>query len=225
MGLRVTTRTRPRRDFPVIVGTTTAAAAAADNLAGPFTQAQLVELIFRVRKVRITASISHARYIDPAPEEEPFTEATTTDVDIAIPRRNTSDVDSPEIADEVEILIHSEIGMSFFNDTNDGWFTGVLSSIVKDESGGYWMRINFGGSPVGAGFSSDTSIQGDTLEFNATFTLGGVDFSIPAIAIAMEVTAASLMITVEEWWPYATTTGSAAYDTATGAAINGGPAA
>lgn len=226
MGIRVTTRTRPRRDFPFTFGTTTAAAAATEKLAGPFTMAQLVELIFRVRKVRIVGEISHDRYIEPPPEEEPFTEASTTEVDIVLPRRNTSEIDTAEIADEVEMLIQSTVGLQFFDMPTSASFGGFLSSIQKDETGGYWLDLNVAGSDE-TGVASFTSGFGGEEDFiiDAMLTIGGAAVAIPTRVIGFNVTAATCAVTIEEWWPYATSAGAAAWNTTTGAPVNGGPGA
>jgi len=232
MGLRVTTRSSPRTDRYFPYGDTTAAAAGADDaLTGPFTLAQVCELFYRVRKMRLVGEVTHERYIDPPPEEGPLTEVSSTSMNVVTPRRNTSESGDPEIANEIEVLEQSGVSLAYFDTLVTaafGWTEGGDPEAMRDETGGYWLRLRFfvGGVEYGDAFiSSDPDLVGDTIDFDATLTLGGADFSIPAKALAMEVTAASLAITVEEWWPYATSAGAAAWNTATGAAVNGGPGA
>jgi len=234
MGIRVTTRTRPRRNFPFNFTTTTAAEAIANNLVGPLTLAQVTELIFRVKKLRFVGSISHERFVSPSTTASP----STTDVDVLIPRRSlplppfgpplemeyeTEMVD----AQDFQVLIHDHpITASF--DVQLG-----LEGIKKDaESNTYWLPIffftigqnngdgQFNVRPYDISFSDHNLIN-----FTATLALGGSEIQIPSIAYAFRVTAASLAITVEEWWPYKTTSGQPAWSATTGAPINGGPVA
>ena len=64
-------------------------------------------------------------------------------------------------------------------------------------------------------------------EFNADLVLYSGTYSITALSLSAgePMRNGAMTITATEWFPYKTTTGDDAWNTTTGAAANGGPAA
>jgi hypothetical protein len=199
---------------------------------GPFTTDQLMELLFRVRALRMVGSVT--------------TDLGTHTFDHTFPRRDAS---GDEFADPAEVAVNRELlgdkwdvhTVDFTREFFDlgVWAGGVWisfkwfplpensDSIGRDENGKLWLlnatfhvltddheasvgSSDFGGFP----FTVDLVLSSGTVALSGT-----------AQAPVGVISAASCAITATEWLPYATTTGAAAWNTATGAGANGGPGA
>ena len=238
MGDRITWRSRPRPDSALYDGaeeTTVAAQTALHNI-GPFTAAQLTELFWRVRKIQIEATISWTTDDDP-PE-------TGTDSFSVTLRRCEDNFGQDEITEESVLFVTNlnGAGVLFISDpeiTDFGGSLQFLGTIVKDENGEFWLprgddaAIIYAWGEVGSVSTFETEIaEGELAVSDVVLTLSD-DVEIPVYIVARasaifgprSVTSASCTIAVTEWFPYKTTTGAAAWNTTTGAASNGGPAA
>jgi hypothetical protein len=238
MADRITWRSRPRPDNGFYAGAAATTAAAQDALhnIGPFTAAQLTELFWRVRKIRITATIAWTA--DEGPPE------TGTDSFSVVLRRCEDNFELDEIAEESVLFSTNLNGSSvlFVSDpeiTDSGGNFQFLGKIERDEDGKFWIARGDDPAIIYAwGGDSDVSsyesamAEGDMVISGAVLELSGaVDIPIYLIAHttagtgSRSVTSASCTVVAEEWYPYKTTTGAAAWNTTTGAAANGGPAA
>jgi hypothetical protein len=240
MAYRITWRSRPRPDNGFYAGAAATTAAAQDDLhnIGPFTEAQLTELFWRVRKIKIDATIGWTTDADP-PE-------TGTDSFSVVLRRCEDNFGLDEITDESVLFSTNLSGASvlFASDaeiTDSGGELQFRGKIGRDESGKFWLirgdepaiifasgmesHVSSYESEIAAG---DMEVSGAVMELS-----GGVEIPIYLVAHAYpvglgrprSVTSATCTVAVEEWFPYKTTTGAAAWNTTTGAAANGGPAA
>ena len=238
MSVRITWRARPRADNGFYAGAAATTAAAQDSLhnIGPFTEAQLTELFWRVRKLRIDFTIGWATDDDP-PE-------TGTDSFSVVLRRCEDNFGLDEITEESVLFSTNLSGgaVMFVSDpeiTDSGGNFQFLGKIERDESGKFW--ITRGDDPAiiyaWGGESSVSSYEaeiapGDMVVSGAALELSGA-VEIPIYLVAhptagmgtRSVTSATCTLVAEEWFPYKTTTGAAAWNTTTGAAANGGPAA
>jgi hypothetical protein len=114
--------------------------------------------------------------------------------------------------------------------------------IFEDENGKFWLQGWFdfrtdGTDDPPVPFVSGCSdprlhsiVASDTLEFDADLVLASSPTPIPIKAWAAGLAgyptiSASLTITATEWFPYQTSAGDPAWNTATGAPANGGPGA
>lgn len=229
MGQRITHRSRPRVDFPFRYRTGTHG----DYDHGPFTLQQIVELLWRVKTLSVVASITDAS-------------PTVFDLTAEIPR---VDEFFDPVTDESVMLqtVHGYGGIFYTSDDEVGiWNFPYITgddvpgdeTIIKDGSD-YWIQGDDGYSLATTNFllewvSGDQFIaQGDgfgggTVNFEGSLILSdGVPIPLKLYAGLTPGSAesATCVITATEWFPYATTTGAAAWDTTTGAPANGGPGA
>jgi hypothetical protein len=244
MDTRVSLRSQGRYYKPFRTEAITAADAAAANKIGTLTKQQVLALLWRVKKLRIVASMSYT--VEAAIPGDPDV-AMSVSVNRVIPR--TFDEEGFEFGAELEAKDFLKATMDFpyvrfeaFTDPDIAIFSIVsgfdAAYILLDEAEDYWLPS----AP-----ECDTDSTDDThrpswsiappdyevtteLLFTGTLEVLGASISIPMIAKAnsvgtVSVDAAAFAVTVEEWYPYATTAGAAAWNTTTGAPANGGPGA
>ena len=236
---------------------------------GPFTRAEVLALLWRVKKFNIVAEVSGTG------EKEVYNEATeeyemqATTISASINKSpqvcyNLSEDSSVEgfvpddkIVPYLMLNVTVDGGQLVFSDPPDGTFeaegAGIgfyfnsSSEVWKDPDGGHWLDMSMSagksasGSSTGGGAVSLRSTDDpldpaivDQLHFTGSLVIGGTTVDLRMVATAVgnsevgvvtAVDSASFEITVEEWRPYATSTGAAAWDTTTGAPANGGPGA
>ena len=217
---------------PILSGTSGTAAdflanSTAETLGvGPFTHAQLIELLLRVKKIHMVGSIVHS--------------GGTRTVDEILIRKREPGADPEEATSESHVFqaLFGQGGLAEW-DYDAGVGTDSVSVYIasifqypetlgKDENGKFWcLNASVGGRlwSDGAGISSYDA-TGNEITANLLLASGTVPLTVGVEAPDGEsVTSATCSFTVTEWYPYATSTGAAAWDTATGLAANGGPAA
>jgi hypothetical protein len=224
MGTRITTGGRERLDFPFHHAETTAEAAAAEGRLGPFTMQQVVALFWRVKAVRIVASVTYERFTPDTEDDPSTTESATFDSDQVAVRAIYSHYPVEPLTD-IQIYVEAASDYGFFaclSPNSKFISTGGLQGIQKDESGGYWLRILIhvgSGAPDYAIIGND-DYGGYGFDCTAVLTVFGAEYDIPVTAYGgLGATAATCAITVDEWLPYATTGAAAVWDADTGASV------
>lgn len=254
MSRRITSRSRPRMSplYGHAVATTAAAAAAAGAI-GPMSLAQLTELLWRVKSLRITAAVT-VTLPGAMPEDPP--DILTNQFDVEILRYLVGTVEwidpvrfvnhestifqqhaaANPLTSWVRYVSHPE-GSYYLGDSGFYLYAPLLPlRLNQDESGLYWI-------PNASLLAITDDAQGRChLAHRSPFVnlpmaaaagivipLASGDVPLPLFAVSNygEATLSidSCAVTVTEWFPYATTTGQAAWDTATGEPANGGPSA
>jgi hypothetical protein len=167
MGKRISSHSRLRFDFPVGRGKTNDASAMDKaGWAGPFTRSQLVELFWRAKEIRITASGNY-EYESPA-----GVLTGTLSLDVTLVRVDTVlGVTSP--CDELDVfrgLMTSNYGQ--YEAEWEGYFTGGFGRVyirlgaggLLKDAAGWWL------TPIASGGYAQTScgaIKSKTLEWEA----------------------------------------------------------
>lgn len=236
MGHRITWRSRPKI-WEFFGGAATVDSANPDSsaftvfAAGPFTLAQVMELMWRVKKLTIEADITSSDGADPP-------ELTTETISVTV-ERSKSGTTLDAITNESElaamnlefgtIAFHDGVGaVAYFEFPLGGQKIDGNNLVGKDEND-LWWTLYCGCYAQGAntGIASERDIYGGTI-FTTSLVLasGTVPLRMSAYEqLGDEVTAVTASITAVEWFPYATRAGADAWNTATGAAANGGPGA
>lgn len=217
---------------------------------GPLTLAAVVELVYRVKSVSYSGSITvWPSYAGSEGSDETFATGGTATLE---------DQPGPAASNELDQFIAAQYqfddvdpgSISFGGTDGDGGslfiqaITGARSAwmgdkvdIWKDENGEFWLigEIVWSFSQTDPGiFSASIGTRdtgGTVLEVDISLVLKCGTFPIKGVALTYDnydanaITAASLTVTATEWFPYKTTAGAAAWNTSTGAAANGGPGA
>jgi hypothetical protein len=242
-----------------------------NQLVGPFTRPEIIALIWRVKKLRVVASVAvtSERQIYNEATEEYEMEATSytraLDEVISVNYLNSSDPAAPtgDIPDE-DFLVSTEEERArvFRYATEDGSSTVKRAnlgfpyadfplfgggyydqSVGKDSTGALWLNIVLDAYVVMAGDAGSTvwEIKGAASDGDGIYEFdfaGSLDILGNSLVLGMKVTpesesagsniaitSAAFAVTVEEWRPYATSSGDPAWNTTTGAPANGGPGA
>jgi hypothetical protein len=227
---------RMRMDWPwgMPVATVTAADAAGWKCWGPFSLFEITELIYRVKKLSFTGNVTY----DYGEGYSEVSEDYSTDVWATPPSAGTNEATC--------FSNRTVLGFLDFYDSSDAMLLRMADALVdyddygmpslltngvilRDENFDFWLRPNFFYKPTGGGNSAlfFEHAQGDYHAVAGTLVLKSGDFNIECYTTIQTdyVTSSEFTITAVEWFPYATSTGQPAWDTATGAPINGGPAA
>lgn len=196
---------------------------------GPFTRRQFTELCYRVKAIRIQASVSW---------DDGIGGSGTDTMDVTLVRRddsNTAVTNERRITPDI-------IGPEFpfvFTDGFSGFgaFLTGAGPAYKDENGSYWIEGTSGPALAvnqnAIILSADGSTPGSPPDNQRVFPANVLTFSdattAPLVLVVAsgngDITSASASTTITEWFPYKTTAGLAAWNTATGAIANGGPGA
>ena len=249
MGLRITSRSRPRFDIPFGAGgITDVTSTDKSNWVGPMTLPQYVELLWRVRKITVTGSVFFTWV------EDGDTLSGSHSLDVTLTRQAVSGSFPSftyEDADEIDVFrdLMTPTGFVRWVNTYDpsdflGHAVDDTFTILRDSSGQYWLKPWLGAAPDSSNESSvpagvlreGTSSQADiglsTVDYrmvSATIRLAGGDVSFPLLwgvgpfCDDVAITSATAYIAPTEWFPYADVAGSDAWNTATGEPANGGP--
>lgn len=239
MSHRITWRSRPRSQYPWPVRTlpsTLAALYAGGGLVpgfiGPLPLPAAVELLFRVKKLAWSAAIT-------VPDQTPAESAAdgdlvydsgVTESDVFAATGYRPDLDDGQ---SLDLTSAGGTGYGWAKFINTGSAISILTEnaeIFRDENGDFWLS---GGIEVGGNadyvFSIGTiDAGGSYLLFDIDLVLSTGTHQIQGIATTFagsSVTAAALTLTATEWFPFRTAAGDPAWNTATGAPINGGPGA
>jgi hypothetical protein len=232
MGERVTYRNRPRIDsFWVVDNVDTVSNLQGFGRLGPFSPAQMMELWFRVKKVRIQASCDW----DDETQSPPAT--GTASLDVTLYRAKTSDSSFSEITHETELLsewnANATLGFHHADPTNRFTFTESFprSALDQDENGDYWLDEGVPGAPIAVNNGADFGVIASGSTGDLTVALEFSDGSSVAFDLDFSVSGSTATsnhaatVEVLEWFPYADKAGSPAWAVATGLQINGGPGA
>jgi len=206
------------------------------GLIGPLPLHAAIELLFRVREMRIDGSMtvdSEDFYVDVVVDHAPSVN------EIEIFHRVRAEKTTPILSIEdslQDILIQwvnaenavEQRSPSIF-DPDETW----RNEIFADDEGKYWLsgfidvhQQDF----FGLFFRTyDTEFQPQGMEFSIDLVLSDGTYPIRGLATSEffggDVTDANLTITATAWYPYQTLAGLPAWDEETGLPINGGPAA
>ena len=247
MGHRVTWRDRQRSGYPWPLATlrinradipalqaSYGALGEYQGLVGPLPMAAVVELLYRVRKVSFAGSFT-VDTPDPASTDSYSVSAELT----LTPSTGGAALTETDLFQSLQSTIGGIIPRhySFSQDSGDSISEFFLIDdgignfpIYADDLGGFWVRGRFYALPLGGiSFALANGVYDDARDyFDATLSLRSGDFSIRAFIDGYlderVISGQTLTITATEWFPYATTAGADAWDTATGAPVNGGPA-
>lgn len=230
MGERVTYRTRPRIDsFWVVDNVDTPANLEGFGRMGPFTRKQLMELWFRVKKIRIIASCDWENDNEDPPD------SGSASLDVTVTRVRTSDMTLSDINNETELLDewNANAYLAFYDSAEISWFRATESlprqSMDQDTNGDYWLDDGIPGAVLSVSDGADFSVAAlggsgqltVSLEFSDTSTVS-FDLSF-VVAGATSTSNRAATVEILEWYPYADRDDDPAWDTATGLQANGGP--
>lgn len=239
MGDRITWRSQPdiatplgMYEFPI-----TAADALADNKFGPMPLEAFGELLLRVKKLQVFYSITHSPgTIDEYTNTETYTMDRVVSIDgsyVTVDERSiiryfakrASEMwpSRPPFIGTPDVII--------FRDPVSGraltLAPGLTDGFWKDESGASWLDLI--GTIAEWGMLEFLTFGGDFPSgysaIPAALELSAETYSITASINSSVAHTGMVTLTATEWFPYATTTGDPAWDTATGLPINGGPGA
>lgn len=237
---RVTHRSRPRiDDWVERAGDPVSPEAAYENgdvgnyALGPFTRDEIFELLFRIDKISISASLDWTDS-DTPPESGTFTvsaEARRIDYELG-------GFDAP-INDESRVLKYA-IDISLFETLDESGGRLYLSlispvadisfgnPIAVDTNGKYWLTqsLIYASPPelINLSIISNQKLSGPS-PFSVNLALSNSTVVIklnsypPTGYESMELTSCSMA--AEEWYPYADKEGNAVWDTATGLPVAG----
>lgn len=254
MGIRISWRSRPRNgEYPWLLRTESVTNAGIDygpdgmtRLIGPLTLEAVVELLYRVEEIQYDGSIaidiggygsfdeSFNGTLIPSFEEAPITVSEITKFERYFPQNPDPDNINLEYRD------HDSNQPKWVRPITSSTFERndlPFSEIYKDDNGNFYLNGGFdftatadvGGTPFTyfissyGNFSLDyvQVFDADLILFAGTFPIKvGVPYSIGDTFVASHLT-----LTASKWHPFATTTGSDAWNTTTGAPANGGPGA
>jgi len=242
MSIRITSRSRPRMDkypWPMRTRQVTLAQINEDRevpgLIGPLPMIAVMELMYRVRKLRYQGSAE----VDDGITQEQLTIDLTTDYpggtdELALwaaLHYNLADVES------LEAFASNDDGFAYARAISTSLGQQNMhpeAEVFQDENGDYWLS-GLLGCQIGFDIFTFPSVvlstndDGGTFQtFTALLKLQTGDYNLSAIATTLsapDINDPALTITATEWFPYKTTAGLAAWDTATGAIANGGPGA
>lgn len=227
---------RPYR--PIQPQTATAAACTAARRVGPMTRQQLIELVWRVREIELTTSVSYTKFTTD-PEEDPelpgetVTESGTQTVNQILPgevefelfyknnfiERNGQNNEVVYSQDPFNAGLSFYLWQSIYKDEEGEFWIDMVASSKKDSSA--WFRLGRSGD-------SDTVTEPEIL-FMGTITLLGASINFPmrttTVYAVYSVNSASCTVAPSGWHEFATTQGDPAWSPTTGAAVNGGPLA
>ena len=251
MGERVTWRSRPRSDYPwpLRTKTTTVADLISDygnngiiGMIGPLPMAAMVELIYRVKAAEFVFSVE-TKYGEDA-EDYPWTTTsrtgtmgfTGTPTEINALKEASYSPESFGFVSSLEMEWEGAdpADVAYLSSVSSSPLAGHAADIFKDENGEFWVTGStfFAVTEPGGGNAVDIEIREN--DSYATFAVVSVSLVLSSGTFAFDQIAScdgyairnsELTIAASEWWPYKTTAGAAAWDTATGAAANGGPGA
>lgn len=156
MGVRISSHSRDRFDFPLGRHTVVdASATAKPDAPGPFTRAQMVELLWRVKKIRVTGSASFSY------EHSELTAPVTGSVEVDVILTRASDY-LVAVVDENELFLQL-MGNEFYGapfaywsaEIDDSGLGRVVMSpyfggLPKDDDG-YWLTGLFCQAGLGSG--------------------------------------------------------------------------
>ena len=214
---------------------------------GPLPLQAMMELIYRVKSLSFEMSVEtkYAEdYVDGDGVPVTFPWVTTT-------RSGTLEVDSGTTETDVfEEASYGPESSGFVSSVPLQWYDGYewgtfeplassplagdTADIYTDGSGNYWASggFNFRIEEYGSGDAVGIEFYPPTLSpayevFDVTLILNSGTYTFPWVAACdgFDIRNSEITFTATEWWPYKTTAGSPAWDTATGDAINGGPGA
>ena len=207
MGHRITWRSRPRSDYPWPLKTVEIASVGTpdpDYLIGPFPMDAVLELLYRVKKFRVDDEYDILY--------EPH---TLTEKDIFEGTRN-GPISPPLYGEHITSFSRIqwiEPGTSYPGDVN--------ADIFKTADG-YYLRGRFRFDTSNSWVANWAVDYINTDAQTVDFVLSSGTYTVTMFGGSISGTPT---ITATEWWPYKTTAGLPAWDTATGAPINGGPGA
>jgi hypothetical protein len=207
------------------------------GLIGPLPLVAAMELIYRVKAVEFDGAYS---YQDSGDNEVSGTIAG----EVSMSENELEVWESAQFnpADSLPVFT-PEMGPVFAPEGNGSM--GAINSanadaqghgemeIFVDEDGNYWLsgfaQFSAGsGSPGSFAIQTTQSFASGTLLLDITLELQSGSYAIKGIGqtnSGTTVNSASMTITASEWHPYETTAGVAAWNTETGAPVNGGPGA
>lgn len=218
MGTRVTWRSRPRWDGKI----SAVNGVGFSGFSGPFTRAQLTELIWRVKSIRLEASMTLGG------EEHTISRTMT--------RRRRDGMNF--VSDETELLaawLPQHVNLSLWDDLSGSGTKGIFdiytdgTNLGIDGSGDYWLgdALNISANSSPPEELSWGVYSGNTYETDVTTGLEFSDGSSVEIVLCALVpsgaTAVEAELEIVEWFPYADNNGSDAWNTATGQSTNDGP--
>lgn len=229
-----------RRPYkPIQPQTTTAAACTTARRVGPMTRQQLIELVWRVREIKFTTSVSFTKFTED-PEEDPelpgdtVTESGTQTVQQILP----GEVEF-ELFDKNNFVARNgydnEVVYSQDPAFNAGLGYYLWRSIYKDETGKFWIDMVASSRKDGSAWlqlgrngDSETATAPQIL-FMGSLLLSGGSINFPMRTSTSfsiySVNSASCTVEPSGWHEFATTQGDPAWSPTTGAAVNGGPLA
>lgn len=206
----------------------TVASMADNGYIGPFTRKQFAELCYRVKAIRIQASVSW---------DDGIGGSGTDTMDVTLVRRDDA---FNGIANERR-LISDIIGAEFpfvFGDGVGGFGTFLTAAgpAYKDENNDYWisslgndaLAVTQNDVTLTANGTTPTPAANESVFASNVLTFSDASTAPLVLLVASangDITSASASVTITEWFPYKTTTGLPAWATATGLPINGGPGA
>ena len=254
MSHRITWKSRPRSCYPWLYQTGDKTLAdlgiGAENpydlLIGPLTMQAVVELLYRVIQfdfdLSVTADVSGTPVTQTGTGQirMNYSSGDPTELEVFTRHRTFTDDEYPGFPGETSAgyefaTIDLSNGYGWMLPVSMYWSSPDQSvpPIFKDENGMFWLQGAFDfltdpGDPVQFYGGNGIMTSGGYLLQDADLVLASGTFPIKCGFEAFgsaDVTSASLTITASEWFPYKTTVGDPAWDTATGAPINGGPGA
>lgn len=211
-----------------------------NGLIGPLTRAAVVEILFRVKEFSLSGS---ATTDDDGtvtiPSVPVMTRVAPATEIFAIEQIINHDLDYLDDGSTTAINLFEIAAGDGYGEMIYELGTGSRTHMVgMDEDGGFWLFPLFYGGWMSPRFSAHGGVTFATSiyatydpEITATLHLASGDFPIKMRAgefitsSGTPVTSADITISATEWFPFATKSGAAAWDTAAGHATNGGPAA
>lgn len=217
----------------------TASACAAARRIGPMTREQLIQLIWRVREIEISGSISFTNFTTDPDAEDPTAagDSETLSIDRTCIRIISGEVAFSPVARKNFLEENMGKAGSVTLEESGSGASFILfvdkSKIYKDEVGKFWLEGGFNAKTPSPDLRATVreALETDALEpdinFTGSITLLGtpVDFPMETFFTSgvYSVESASATIAPSAFYPYATTAGAAAWNTSTGAPANGGP--
>lgn len=231
-----------RADHPVMIphGTTTAAVVGAlDNpdggYIGPLTLDAVFEILFRVKTFTAAGSITSAEGEDPVDNDhagtwtrmaEDWEFETITGTEETIAANFIRAVEDPTANQALGIFEdagHAPDSMAA------AYGNRFFPTVLIDEAGAYWMQLVFSSTRVDGSFNQTRFSQEDEGEGRTIYPLilssGTYDMRLSPFLSSGLIGTDEFSLTATEWFPYATRSGAAAWNTSTGAPANGGPGA
>lgn len=225
--LRPTRRAYRRPPFE----TSTVSACTTARRMGPLTRQQLVALLWRVRALSFTFSVTYTKFSEEDPEL-PGAQVTESGVKECV--RSVSDEEGTELLDKgAWIQDNTSDGLILFSQVNAGFNFYAGREVYQDENGKFW--INFIGSAREDGSAwmiierdgdSDTVTPPGIL-FTGTFTILGEDvdlfLAVDTVYPVYSIDSATCTLAPSGYHEFSTAAGDPVWDTTTGDLLTATP--